>query len=299
MSTLLIDQIGKRYEKKYWALKDISLRLGNGVLGLVGPNGAGKTTLLRMLATLLTPSSGIIHWNGQDTLKRPELLRRELGYLPQDFGIYPQLTASEFLTYIGELKGLRGPQLKRRISTVLEQVNLTAYAHRRLRTYSGGMIRRIGIAQALLNDPRLLILDEPTTGLDPAERVRFREIINALDDERLVILSTHLINDVEVMATDIALLQQGKLHWFGTPDALLGDARECAWTLTLAADDFERLRTRYCISTVLKRGREMTLRLVSPVSPHPDAILVEPTLEEAYLFITDWAPTVEAAIPTR
>lgn len=299
MSTLLIDQISKRYEKKRWALKDLSLRLDSGVLGLVGPNGAGKTTLLRMLATLLTPSSGTIHWNGQDILKRPELLRRELGYLPQDFGIYPQLTAREFLTYIGELKGLRGPHLKRRISAVLEQVNLTASANERLRAYSGGMIRRIGIAQALLNDPYLLVLDEPTAGLDPAERVRFREIITSLDGERLIILSTHIINDVEVMATEIALLQQGQLLWCGSTNALLSDAQECAWSLTLDADDFERLRNRYHISTVLRRGREMTLRLVSSVCPHPGAIPVEPTLEEAYLFISSQIPNREPSIPIR
>lgn len=299
MSAMLIDQLSKQYEKKRWALKDVSLRLDSGVLGLVGPNGAGKTTLLRILATLLAPTSGTVHWNGQDILKRPELLRRELGYLPQDFGIYPQLTAREFLTYIGELKGLLGPHLSRRISAVLEQVNLTGDAHRRLRTFSGGMIRRIGIAQALLNDPHLLVLDEPTVGLDPAERVRFREILSTLDGERLIIFSTHIISDIEVMATEIALLRQGCLFWSGTINALLDDARESVWSLTLDAAEYERLRSNYRISTAIRRGREVDLHLISSVNPHPNAIPVEPTLEEAYLFITREATNAELALPFR
>lgn len=287
MSVLVIDQIGKQYEKKRWALQDFSLRLDGGVLGLVGPNGAGKTTLLRILATLLSPTRGTVHWNGQDVLRYPEALRRELGYLPQDFGVYPQLTAREFLTYIGELKGLRGPLLSRRINTVLEQVNLIDDANRRLRTFSGGMVRRIGIAQALLNDPRLFILDEPTVGLDPAERLHFREIISSLSAERLILLSTHIISDIEAMASEVVLLQQGHLFWSGTTSALLADAQECAWSLTLDVADFERLRDDYRMSTAIRRGREVDLRLVSSVRPHPDAIPVDPTLEEAYLFVTN------------
>ncbi|GHO63439.1 ABC transporter ATP-binding protein [Ktedonobacter sp. SOSP1-52] len=294
MSTLFIDRLSKQYEKQRWALKNVSLRLDSGIVGLVGPNGSGKTTLLRILATLLTPNCGKVHWKGQDIQKRPQLLRRELGYLPQDFGIYPQLTAREFLTYIGELKGLSGQHLRRRIEAVLEQVNLREDANRRLRTYSGGMVRRIGIAQALLNDPHLLVLDEPTVGLDPAERVHFREIISSLSDERLILLSTHIISDIEVMANEMVLLQQGHLIWSGTTNALLNDATESVWSLTLDAADYERLRLHYRTSLALRRGRTVEMRLISAVSPHPNAIPVEPTLEEAYLFVTQQATAEES-----
>src|SRR5437763_897101 len=217
MMGLLVNVVGKRYERDRWAVRDISLRLETGVLGLIGPNGAGKTTLLRILATVLAPTAGVVTWDGQDITRQPRALRRMLGYMPQDFGVYPQLTAREFLTYIGELKGLEGALLRRRVVAVLETVHLSGEADRRLRNFSGGMIRRVGIAQALLNEPRLLVLDEPTAGLDPAERAHLRTALSSLGGERLVILSTHIMADVEAAATDLALLQHGHLVWTGTP----------------------------------------------------------------------------------
>lgn len=296
MNTLTLDGVSKRYEKHPMALQDLSLRLQPGVWGLVGPNGAGKTTLLRILATLLVPTQGSVSWNGQDIVREPRTLRYELGFLPQDLGVYPQLTAAEFLRYMGELKGLSGSLLAQRIDNVLEIVNLAADATRRLRSYSGGMIRRLGIAQSLLNDPQVLILDEPTAGLDPAERVRFREAIASLQGERLVVLSTHIITDVEAMATDLILLQQGRVRWTGTPPALQNDAAGAVWEVTLDPATFERLRSTYQISQAIRRGDQIDTRLIAASRPHADAIAIEPSLEEAYLYMAGTQQAGEASI---
>jgi len=261
----------------------VSLRLETGVLGLVGPNGAGKTTLLRTLATLLAPTEGAITWDGQDIIRQPLPLRRVLGYLPQDFGVYPQLTARELLRYIGELKGLTGPLLRRRVEAVLDTVHLRDDGDRRLRTYSGGMIRRVGIAQALLNEPRLLVLDEPTVGLDPSERMSFRGLLASIGVERLVVLSTHIMSDVEATATDLALLQRGRLTWTGTPAELLADAEGQVWSLTVSTEDFERLRTAHVVSAAIRHSNGMQARVLAPNRPHPRAEAVIPTLEDAYM----------------
>lgn len=287
MPTLLIDTISKRYERNRWALREFSLRMEAGILGLVGPNGAGKTTLLKMLATLLLPTEGSVTWNGQDMLRHPETVRRVLGYVPQDFGIYPQISARVLLRYLGELKGLRGTQLRRRVEAVLEMVGLSADADRRLKTFSGGMVRRLGIAQALLNEPRLLVLDEPTVGLDPAERVRFRELLPSLTGERTVIFSTHIIGDIEATATHLALLNHGRLSWTGTPEALLADAAEALWILTVPQAEFERMRARYRVSSAIPRGGSVEIRILAAHQPHPQAIATSPTLEEAYLLFQE------------
>lgn len=296
MVELSIDGVGKRYGRERWALRDVTLRPGGGVFGLVGPNGAGKTTLLRILATLLHPSEGVVTWRGADLARDPTPLRRTLGYLPQDFGVYPQLTAREFLRYIGELKGLSGPTLARQVTTVLAAVRLEAEADRRLREFSGGMVRRIGIAQALLAEPRLLVLDEPTVGLDPAERVHFRELLTSFGRDRIIVLSTHIIADIEAVATDLALLQQGRVAWTGSPTGLLADAAGSAWALTLPTTEFASHRADWQVSVAVRDGEMISARLVAPASPHPQAVPVTPTLEEAYLrFATE--PST-AASPT-
>ncbi len=283
MPDLIVDAVGKRYERDRWALRDVTLRLSGGVLGLVGPNGAGKSTLLRMLATVLAPTSGMVTWQGHDVYRAPLALRRTLGYLPQDFGVYPQLTAREFLRYVGELKGLHGSLLGRRVEAALEATHLRGEANRRLRAFSGGMIRRVGIAQALLNEPRLLVLDEPTVGLDPAERLHFRQLIAALGGERLVILSTHIITDVEASATELALLQQGRLTWTGTPEGLLADAAGQVWSLTVPAEELDRVRAAHRVSTVMRREGGVEARLLASTRPHPLAETAVPTLEDAYM----------------
>jgi len=283
MVILHLNAVSKRYETRRWALREVSFRQGKGVLGLVGPNGAGKTTLLRILATLLVPTEGIITWNTQDISINARDARRELGFLPQDFGVYPQLTAREFLQYIGTLKGLRGVQLQQRVGEVLEMVHLTAERDRRLRTFSGGMIRRIGIAQAFLNEPRLLILDEPTVGLDPSERVFFRQMVSGLQGDRLVILSTHIMSDVEAMATDLVLLQEGRLFWSGTPASLVADAEGGVWSATLPRDDLEALQAAYRLSSIIQNGDDAQVRILAHTRPVAAATPAMPTLEEAYL----------------
>jgi ABC-type multidrug transport system ATPase subunit len=232
------------------------------------------------------PTEGRITWDGQDIAQHPRALRQALGYLPQDFGAYPQLTAREFLRYIAELKGLEGRLAQRRVESALEAVNLRTDGNQRLRTFSGGMTRRLGIAQALLSEPRLMIFDEPTVGLDPSERIRFRELIASLSGERLVVLSTHIISDVEAMATDLVLLQAGRVTWAGSPEGLLADAEGQVWSLNVDSTEFERLRTLCRVSAAVRRADGVQLRLIAPSRPHPQALPAAPTLEDAYLLFT-------------
>src|SRR2546423_4200914 len=208
---LTIEHLSKRYGQ-HWALRELSLRCGPGTLGLVGPNGAGKTSLMRMIATLLAPTEGTIRWNGQDIRTQGETLRQVLGYLPQDFGVYPEFTGRQFLRYLAAMKGLPRPLVNRRVDEVLSIVNLEQEADRKLPASSGGMKQRIGIAQALLNDPELLIVDEPTAGLDPSERVRFRTLLSSLTCNQIIILSTHIISDVEAVANRLLILQAGRVR---------------------------------------------------------------------------------------
>jgi ABC-type multidrug transport system ATPase subunit len=208
---LEIRSLTKTYPGGTQALSDVSLTLPAGVLGLLGANGAGKTTLMSIIATVVKPTRGTVLWEGKDVVSDPGSVRRALGYLPQDFGVYDRLTAREFLSYLGRLKGIPERSLRARVSALLELVNLHGVADRRLGGFSGGMRQRVGIAQALLGDPKLVIVDEPTAGLDPEERVRFRNLLSDLGGERIVILSTHIVSDVEATATGIALIDQGRL----------------------------------------------------------------------------------------
>src|SRR5215217_3225724 len=233
---LTIEGVGKRYKGDFWGLRNFSLELEAGVLGLLVPNGAGKSTLMRILATITRPTEGRVLWDGVDVVRSPDGLRAVLGYLPQDFGVYPNLNAVEFLEYMAAVKGLDGRAARARIEELLALVNLTAARKRPLGGYSGGMRQRIGIAQALLNDPRLLIVDEPTVGLDPEERVRFRNLLSDLGGERIVILSTHIVSDVEAVATGIALLAHGRLVAVATPEALLRAAEGCVWEVMVASE---------------------------------------------------------------
>ncbi len=279
---LLIEGLGKRYGEQ-WAIRDLSLRAGPGMLGLVGPNGAGKTTLLRILATLLDPTTGHATWNGLDTARQGQAVRETLGYLPQDFGLYPELTARQFLRYMAAMKGLPTALARRRVDELIEVVHLSAEADRRLGGYSGGMKQRVGIAQALLNDPELLIVDEPTAGLDPAERIRFRTLLGSLTADRLIILSTHILGDVEAVATRLVLLKAGRILADLTPDALLAAAAGHVWTLTTDPATATDLQATHTVSALVQGPTGITLRVVSPAAPHPTAVPIEPTLEDAYL----------------
>jgi ABC-type multidrug transport system ATPase subunit len=206
-----VKDLSKKYSGNKFGLKNVNLELKNGILGLIGPNGAGKSTLMRILATISKPSAGSVTFNGIDVVKHPDSVRKVLGYLPQDFGIYPNLSAVEFLEYIAAIKGFTGKNTKLRIEALLDELNLTAVRNRAIGTYSGGMKQRIGIAQVLIGDPKLLILDEPTVGLDPEERIRFRNLLADLSGERIVILSSHIVSDIETMANEIAIIYQGRV----------------------------------------------------------------------------------------
>ena len=280
---LEIENVSKTYRGNTAALRSFRLELGPGVLGLLGPNGAGKSTLMRILATITQPSAGRVLWNGADIRQDPDALRTVLGYLPQDFGIYPNLSALEFLGYLAAVKGLDAASANRRISELLELVNLTDAARRPLGGFSGGMRQRVGIAQALLNDPKLLIVDEPTAGLDPEERVRFRNLLSELSGERIVILSTHIVSDVEAVATDIALIVQGELVVHGVPEALLAGVNGKVWEVVVPSTELAALRQRHLISNTAHRSDGVHARVVSDAAPGPGARSLEPSLEDAYL----------------
>jgi ABC-2 type transport system ATP-binding protein len=279
---LLIENLGKRYGQ-HWALRQLSLRCEPGMLGLVGPNGAGKTTLMRMIATLLDPTEGTIRWNGQDIRTHGGALRQALGYLPQEFGLYGEFSGRRFLRYLAAMKGLPKSLAHRRVDEVLEIADLEPVADRKLTTYSGGMKQRIGIAQALLNDPELLIVDEPTAGLDPAERVRFRTLLASLTGDRVITLSTHIISDVEAVANRLLILQAGQVLLDATPEALLATTAGKVWSVTTDQATARQLRATYLVSTLVTQKSGVTLRIISPTRPHEAAVVVDPSLEDAYL----------------
>jgi len=272
--------VSKRFRAGNYGVRDLSLGLDGGVLGLLGPNGAGKTTLMQMIATVTRPTAGEIRFRGEDIVRRPETLRPRLGYLPQDFGTYGNLTAEEHLAYFAALKGVHS---RARILDMLERVNLHTVGRRRVGDFSGGMKQRLGIAQALTNDPDLLIVDEPTAGLDPEERVRFRHLLTDLGHGKLVILSTHIVSDVEPLATRVAVLRQGRLIAHDTPEALLQAARGRVWEATVPSDEYERLRGCVRVSTAVRKPEGMRVRMVAGEPPVSGATPAVPTLEDAFL----------------
>ncbi len=284
---LKVAAVGKRYKGDVWALRGLDLELGSGVLGLLGPNGAGKSTLMRILATITKPTEGRVTWNGVDIARSPDGLRGVLGYLPQDFGVYPNLNAVEFLEYMAAVKGIEGRAAARRIEELLALVNLTAARKRPLGGYSGGMRQRIGIAQALLNDPQLLIVDEPTVGLDPEERVRFRNLLSDLGGERLVILSTHIVSDVEAVATRIAILDRGRLLACAEPEALLRAVEGRVWEWVIASAELAAARGRWKVSSTVRRADGVHVRVVADLPPSATARPAQPSLEDAYLAVLE------------
>ncbi len=281
---LTINKFGKEYKRGFWGLKDFSLEIKPGILGLLGPNGAGKSTFMRVLATITKPTNGTIIWNDTDIVKSPDTLRDALGYLPQDFGVYPNLNAIEFLEYMAAIKGLDSSTAKKRIDELLQLTNLVEAAKRSLGGYSGGMKQRVGIAQALLNDPQLLIVDEPTVGLDPEERVRFRNLLSDLSGERIVILSTHIVSDVEATATHIALVNKGQLLREAAPENLLNELENKVWEWTVHSDELPALKQKHIISGTIRRSDGVQVRVVSVDKPDAHAQTASPNLEDAYLF---------------
>ncbi|KFN47383.1 ABC transporter ATP-binding protein [Arenimonas composti] len=282
-----VDGVDYTYRGGHEALAGIDLHLGPGIVGLLGPNGAGKSTLMRILATLAKPATGSVRWNGTDIVRAPDVLRAALGYLPQDFGVYQALSAREFLAYLAAVKGMSAQRARERIEVCLAEVGLADAADRRLGGFSGGMRQRVGIAQALLDDPRLLIVDEPTVGLDPEERLRFRHLITALAGERLVILSTHIVSDIEASATSLAVLARGRLRFQGDPEALIAQAQGHAWDWTVPASALAEARARHAVTSSLRRPDGIRLRVVAAAAPSADAVAVTPSLEDAYLWLLE------------
>ena len=288
---LFIDAVSKLYGRRIWGLREFSLTLRPGVLALLGPNGAGKSTLMRILATITRPTEGTVTWQGADggrptdIVRSPNTIRAVLGYLPQDFGVYPNLNAVEFLEYIAALKGLGGRAARNRIQELLQVLNLFEIRNRPLGGFSGGMKQRVGIAQALLNDPQLLIVDEPTAGLDPEERVRFRNLLSELASERIVILSTHIVSDAEAAATRIAVIHQGHLLTSAAPETLMQAVAGKVWQWTVPSTQLEAVRQRYLVSSTARRADGVHLRVVADACPSEGAIPILPTLEDAYLYL--------------
>ena len=280
--------LSKKYKGNKLGLNKFDLELKNGILGLIGPNGAGKSTLMRILATISRPSEGQVSLNGIDIVKFPDTVRKVLGYLPQDFGIYPNLTAVEFLEYIAAIKGFTGKSVKIRIDALLEELNLISVRNRPIGTYSGGMKQRIGIAQVLIGNPRLLILDEPTVGLDPEERVRFRNMLTELSGDRIVILSSHIVSDIETIANDIAIIYQGRVLEHDLPDEILKTVENQVYETILTNEEFDNFRKQYAISNSMRKKDGWLVRFVLNPGEKLPEIQVQPgkgTLEDAYLRI--------------
>ena len=268
----------------FTAVDDMNIRITNGVYGLLGVNGAGKTTLMRMICTLLTPTSGQILCDGKDILKMEGEYRNLLGYLPQEFGFYPDFSVKDYLLYIASLKGIRPVVAKKRVKELLSQVGLSKAANKKMKKLSGGMKRRVGIAQAILNNPKILILDEPTAGLDPTERVRFRNLISELSEERIVILSTHIVSDVEYIANEIWLMKNGRLVQQGSLNDVLDSMPEKVWSLVTSQAEAAKLTKQYKVSNMKTDRDGVELRIISAQAPCAYAEVVQPNLEDVFLY---------------
>lgn len=281
-----IQNLTHEYSNGTKALSALNLTINSGLLGLLGPNGAGKSTLMSVLSTLLKPSDGSVLLDGHDIVKEPDLVRGILGYLPQDFGVYDQLSGIEFLNYMAAIKGIPGALAKKRIDELMSILNLGDAGKKKLSGYSGGMRQRVGIAQALLNDPKLLIVDEPTVGLDPEERIRFRRLLADLAGERIIILSTHIVSDVASIASDIAIITQGQLIAHASPEALLKNLDGKVWTTIVDHANAGRMEDEHIVSNTVRRSEGFELRIIADDKPDQRATLSAPTLEDCYLYFT-------------
>lgn len=280
---LTLTQVTKKFQDTT-AVDHVSYTLSNGVYGLLGVNGAGKTTLMRILCALLKPTEGGVTWNGQDIYSMDEEYRKLLGYLPQDFGYYPDFSVWDYLMYIASIKGIRPMAARQRIDRLIKQVGLDKSRNKKMKKLSGGMKRRAGIAQAMLNDPKILILDEPTSGLDPNERIRFRNLISELAEERIVLLSTHIVSDVEYIANDILLMKEGQIVLSGTSEELIASMPERVWSCTLTREKVNDYMKKYKVSNVKTVSGGTQLRIISADPPTEGAALEEASLEDVFLY---------------
>ena len=286
---LSLDRLTKHYGSKI-AVDCVSASLKPGVYGLLGANGSGKTTLMRMMCAILEATSGEVLFDGENVTDMGADYRNILGYLPQDFGYYPNYSAAEFLQYISALKGIPKDIARQRIKELLEVVDLSHVASKKIKTFSGGMKQRIGIAQALLNQPQVLILDEPTAGLDPKERVRFRNLISDYSGDKIVILSTHIVSDIEAIADEVMLMKKGKFVFQGTIPQLVEKASGKVWELTVSPEETRMWRDKVTVANLRHEGDKVILRIISDTIPAEDAVPCEVSLEDLYLY---YFPTEE------
>ena len=270
--------------QKKEALQDISFTLRRGIYGLLGENGAGKSTLMRMMATVDFPTKGNIRYGGKDIFGMDEEYRSLIGYMPQDYSVYPGFTAKDFLEYMGVLKGIPATKLGDKITEVLEFVNLSEAADKKVKTFSGGMKRRIGIAQAIINEPKILILDEPTAGLDPKERIRFSNIISDMGKDKIVLLSTHIVSDIEAIATELVVVKKGKILETGKVDELVRKVRGLVWETVVSQEIYRKLRKERSVIHLKQMGSAVQVRFVGEEYPEAEGRRAEPTLEDYYVY---------------
>lgn len=280
---VIIEKLTKSFGKKK-VIDNISLTIQQGMFGLLGENGAGKTTLMRTIATLINKTEGEVTVCGIPVEKSAQI-RKIIGYLPQEFSIYPNMNVANVLDYLGVLSGMSKKERKTAIPWVLEEVNLSEYRKSKVKVLSGGMKRRLGIAQAILHNPKVLIVDEPTAGLDPQERIRFRNLLCDLAKDRIVILSTHIVEDIQSTCENIAVLNNGKILYKGRVDELIKSAKDHVFTVKTSRQESEKIKDQYRVTGMIASGDDITLRLVSQEKPFPEALVSEPTMEDAYMYL--------------
>ena len=279
---LVMEHLSKQFKNRI-AVESIDTELREGVYGFLGANGAGKTTLMQMICGFIEPTAGVVKINGENNIQMGERFRDMLGYLPQEFGYTPGFTANDFMLYIASIKGLPPRFAKRKTKELLKLVNLEKDAGRKIRTFSGGMKRRLGIAQALLNDPKILILDEPTAGLDPKERAYFRNIIAEMSKDKIIIISTHIVSDIEYISDQVLIMKKGKFILQGPADELLKEVKNEVWSCRVPNNQWSNFERTHCIANSHVMKEVIEARVISTSSPIEGAIIVEPTLEDLYL----------------
>lgn len=286
MAEIVVDDVVKEYDG-VTAVDHVSLKMKKGLYGLLGNNGAGKTTLMRMLCTVARPTSGNIYYDGEKIMEMGARYRDKIGYLPQEFGYYPDFTVVNYLRYMSALKGLPKRLSEKKIEELLETVRLEKYSSKKMRTLSGGMIRRVGIAQAMLNDPELLVLDEPTVGLDPMERIRFRNLIADLAENKTVLLSSHIVADLETIANEIFIMKEGEIVNRGTVSDICNQVPVKVWICKVSSSEAERMiaDNNNGIVTVRKESSGLSeLRVISECRPHESAAMTQASLEDAFFY---------------
>ncbi|MBM7660267.1 ABC-type multidrug transport system ATPase subunit [Bacillus mesophilus] len=283
---LTIDAVSKRFGNKL-ALDEVTLELTTGVYGILGSNGSGKTTLMRILASVMKPSSGAVYLDGKDIVKMDHQYRELIGYLPQHVGLYENFTAEKLLQYIAALKGLSKEKTNEKVEEVLTLVGLFEERKKKVGKFSGGMKRRVGIAQALLNDPKILIVDEPTAGLDPKERIRFRNLLSTISKDRIVLLSTHIVSDIEFIAKEILVLKQGKVISQEAPQTLLKGIEDKVWSVIVNEEEIPHYQEHFKVGNINRVENRVQLRMLSDTKPNEEAKKEVPNLEDLYLYYFD------------